>query len=105
MTDYAVGAAPIIEPIQQADADLAGYPLASDRSGPGYHSPAAPAVTLWVHRIRSHPTLPLKAYPSRYGLYDMLAGLVPPQALAAIAAAAPLDPDWDPPGLQLVASK
>lgn len=101
MTDFAVGAASIIEPIQQADADLAGYPLASDRSGPGYHSPAAPAVTLWVHNVRSHPTLPLFAYPSRDGLYEMLSGLVSPEALAAIAAAGPLDPDWTPAGPNL----
>ena len=99
MTDWAVGAAPIITPIQQADADVAGLPIASDRSGPGYHSPAAPAVSTCVHHIRQHPTLPLYAYPTRAGLYDMLAGLVPPQALLAISNAGPLDPDWTPPGL------
>lgn len=100
MTDFAVGPAAVITPIQQSDADVEGYPLASDRSGPGYHSPAAPAVTLWVENIREHPTLPLSAYPTRGGLYDRLAGLVPPQALTAIQNAAPLDSDWTPPGLE-----
>jgi hypothetical protein len=81
-----------LETIQAADAAERGYPAKGTPTGPGYHAPIGdtpgPGWTINVAPIERHPVNPVRyGYPTRAGLYEKLAGLLPPQALAAIAAA------------------
>jgi hypothetical protein len=95
-----------ITSVRQADATDYGLPLAGENIGPGVHAaiseePSEFGWSLHVYDILPHPTNPNKhAYAVRDGLAEKLEGKVPPQALAKILAAKPLDPEWIPPGLE-----
>ena len=111
LVNYATSASEqLILDIQSADDEVSGYPRTGKHVGPSTFrgkpvrwcalDPEDSNSPGWtVHRcgIRKHPTLPFWAYHAREGLAEFLAGKLPPQAIAAIEAAAPLSPDWFPP--------
>jgi hypothetical protein len=107
MTDYATGPAPQVNNIRDEDAELAGLPVRSSQSTPGYHvpqseTPGSPGWTTHVHGLRQHPTIPgLAAYqvPADPGARAALVGRLNAADQALVNAAGPLDPDWTPPGL------
>jgi len=111
MTAWAHGPTARVEAIRDEDATLAGLPVRSSQSTPGYHvpqsrSPGSPGWSTHVHSLRRHPTIPAQsAYPipDDPGDRAALLGRLHAAEQALVNAAGPLDPDWTPPGLDAVA--
>jgi len=111
MTDWAHGPVARVETIRDEDAVLAGLPVRSSQSTPGYHvpqskTPGSPGWTTHVHSLRHHPTIPAQAayqVPDDPDARAVLVGRLRASERALVNAAGPLDPDWTPPGLEAVA--
>ena len=93
------------ETVQAIDDEDVGLPKPCTPTSPGIHAPIHPTIpgegwVLHQYGVRTHPTIPNRqAYPVRHELPGLAAGRIPAQALQALQNAAPLDPDWTPPGL------
>jgi len=108
VTDYAIttSEATALE-IQTVDDTRRGYPVESDRSGPGYHAPHSPTPgppgwTVHYDSPRQEPggaRWRLQVPPPGLERVALAAGLTG-LARAAVMAAGALPPDWTPPPAQ-----